>query len=190
MYDLRRSILACGLLFAFVGIFSGLAAAAGSTVSSSTASRKREAKAIAYWHHRIHSSRVETWHWERVMGVPRVHALPARRLASASTGRLRQLSALWHEREHRAWRHAHHPPRLADWLCIHHYEGAWNDSGGPYWGGLQMDISFQQEYGAWLLRTKGTADRWTPIEQIWVAVRAWRTRGFSPWPNTARACGV
>jgi hypothetical protein len=28
------------------------------------------------------------------------------------------------------------------------------------------------------------------MEQIWVAVRAWRTRGFSPWPNTARDCGL
>lgn len=190
MYDLRRSILACGLLFAFVGIFSGLAVAAGSTAADPTTPRKLAAKAVAYWSHRIHTSRVETWHWERVMGVPRIHELAPRKLESNSTGQLRRLSALWHAREHRAWRHAHHPPLLADWLCIHHYEGAWNDAGGPYWGGLQMDLSFQREYGAWLLRAKGTADRWTPIEQIWVAVRAWRTRGFSPWPNTARDCGV
>ena len=53
-----------------------------------------------------------------------------------------------------------------------------------------MDLSFQEEYGGWLLRTKGTADRWTPLEQIWVAVRAWRSRGFSPWPTTARECGL
>ena len=37
-----------------------------------------------------------------------------------------------------------------------------------------MDLSFQQTYGGWLLRHKGTADHWSPLEQIWVAVRASR----------------
>ena len=77
------------------------------------------------------------------------------------------------------------------WLCIHRYEGSWTDRGGPYYGGLQMDISFQQSYGWHLLRHKGTADHWTPLEQMWVAERAYRSgRGFYPWPNTARACGL
>ena len=35
-----------------------------------------------------------------------------------------------------------------------------------------MDLSFQQTYGGWLFRHKGTADHWSPLEQIWVAVRA------------------
>jgi hypothetical protein len=64
-------------------------------------------------------------------------------------------------------------------MCIHQYEGSWTDSGGPYWGGLQMDLGFQATYG-----------HWSPLEQIWVAVRAARSRGFSPWPNTARYCGM
>ena len=72
-----------------------------------------------------------------------------------------------------------------------HYEGAWSDSGSPYYGGLQMDISFQASYGGPLLATKGTAENWTPLEQMWVAERAYRSgRGFYPWPNTARACGL
>ncbi len=53
-----------------------------------------------------------------------------------------------------------------------------------------MDYSFQATYGAWLLRHKGTADHWSPLEQIWVAVRAWRARGFSPWSHTAQSCGM
>ena len=54
-----------------------------------------------------------------------------------------------------------------------------------------MDIGFQQRYGADLLREKGTADNWTPVEQMWVAERAYRAgRGFYPWPNTARYCGL
>ena len=53
-----------------------------------------------------------------------------------------------------------------------------------------MNLSFQATYGGWLLRHKGTANHWSRLEQIWVAVRASRVRGFSPWPNTAYFCGV
>lgn len=53
-----------------------------------------------------------------------------------------------------------------------------------------MDVGFQQTYGMDLYRAKGTADNWTPLEQMWVAERAHRTRGFYPWPNTARNCGL
>ena len=114
----------------------------------------------------------------------------SRALSSRSLEGLEQLARTWRHREHRAWWRANHPPDLGGWLCIHHYEGSWTDSGSPYWGGLQMDYSFQARYGGWLLRHKGTADHWSPLEQIWVAVRAWRARGFSPWPNTAQYCGM
>ena len=71
------------------------------------------------------------------------------------------------------------------------HEGAWNDPNAPYYGGLQMDLSFQRTYGPRLLRRKGTADHWTPVEQMWVAERAHRSgRGYYPWPNTARYCGL
>lgn len=82
------------------------------------------------------------------------------------------------------------PPHYNQWLCIHHYEGSWTDPGAPYWGGLQFDYDFMRTYGPHLLATKGTADNWTPLEQMWVAERAWRTRGFQPWPQTARLCGL
>jgi len=76
-------------------------------------------------------------------------------------------------------------------LCIHRHEGSWNDPNGPYYGGMQMDLKFQHTYGARLLRTKGTADHWTPHEQLHVAYRAFRSgRGWWPWPNTARYCGL
>jgi hypothetical protein len=113
----------------------------------------------------------------------------SRSLSRHSVEGLRQLARMWRRREHATWWRANHPPQLNGWLCIHRYEGSWTDSGEPYWGGLQMDLGFQETYGRWLLRHKGTADHWSPLEQIWVAVRAWRVRGFSPWPNTARYCG-
>ena len=91
----------------------------------------------------------------------------------------------------RTWARAQHPPHAQAWSCIHRFEGAWRDAGGPYFGGLQMDLTFQRRYGAYLLRKKGTADHWAPLEQMWVAERALRAgRGFYPWPNTARYCGL
>jgi hypothetical protein len=77
-------------------------------------------------------------------------------------------------------------------LCIHRYEGAWDaNTGNGYYGGLQMDAGFQSAYGADFLHRWGTADNWPVWAQLQTAVRAYRAgRGFGPWPNTARACGL
>lgn len=82
--------------------------------------------------------------------------------------------------------------RFDDWVCIHRHEGAWNDSGDPYWGGLQMDRGFMRAYGRDMIARHhgGLADTWTPAEQIIVAERAYHERGFAPWPNTRIPCGV
>ena len=82
--------------------------------------------------------------------------------------------------------------RFDAWVCIHRHEAAWNDTGDPYWGGLQMDRGFMRAYGRDMITRHhgGLADTWTPAEQIVVAERAYRTRGFAPWPQTARSCGV
>jgi hypothetical protein len=96
-----------------------------------------------------------------------------------------------HHHHHRHHRHPHRPPHFQQWLCIHRYEGSWvANTGNGYYGGLQMDYGFMRSYGARLLRFKGTADHWTPLEQMWVAEHAWRTRGFSPWPTSGRMCGL
>ncbi len=206
---MRRSILACGLLLAFAGLATAAAAAAGSsstdgipststtslpstttaTTTIAPADRRAETRAAARWRRHIRSFRARTRRWLTVMrGRPPAH--DSRALTSRSLEGLERLARSWRHREHRAWWRANHPPELHGWICIHQYEGSWADSGGPYWGGLQMDYSFQATYGSWLLRHKGTADHWSPLEQIWVAVRAWRVRGFSPWPSTARYCGM
>ena len=123
-----------------------------------------------------------TWHWERVMGRS-----PTRPQAPLSPA----LRVVYWRRLARATQAlAEHPPHLRDWLCIHRYEGSWRAVAPPYYGGLQMDLGFQRAYGAWLLRLKGTADHWTPLEQIWAAERALPTRSFTPWPNSARLCGL
>ena len=62
---------------------------------------------------------------------------------------------VWTQRAQRARRQAARPPRRAAWLCIQRFEGAWNDPNPPYYGGLQMDITFQRLYGGSLLRREG-----------------------------------
>jgi hypothetical protein len=206
--ELRRSILACGLLLAFAGLTTAAAAATASndtqasptpvaTTTSTTTAGTTEAapgpsrwelRTAAAWRRQIVRFRTDTRKWLTVIygRPPAISHTPATR----SLPQLHQLVRRWRQRAHRAWWQAKHPPYLQAWMCIHHYEGSWADSASPYWGGLQMDLSFQQTYGGWLLRHKGTADHWSPLEQIWVAVRASHSRGFSPWPNTARDCGV
>ncbi len=77
-------------------------------------------------------------------------------------------------------------------LCIHHYEGSWTaNTGNGYYGGLQMDFRFQSRYGGSYMSRWGTAEKWPPWAQLAAAVRAYRSgRGFAPWPNTARICGL
>jgi hypothetical protein len=138
----------------------------------------------------IHHYRHETWRWQSLMGVRRT---PATRTAEKDPSHKFKLWVrnLWKHRAIRAHRNAAHPPHRSGWLCIHHFEGAWTDPNPPYYGGLQMDLSFQRTYGRDLLRRKGTANHWTPLEQMWVAERAHRSgRGYYPWPNTARYCGL
>jgi len=137
----------------------------------------------------------ETWRWQRLMGKPRTRTTNSAARSPDRAYRAWVLD-LWRGRARTARRQAAHPPHLAAWLCIHRgernaAEGWATNTGNGYYGGLQMDQSFMRAYGRELLRRKGTADRWLPVEQMWVAERAYRSgRGFRPWPNTARACGL
>lgn len=138
----------------------------------------------------IRTIRAKTWTLQQVMGKSRKPAKYRGRI-EGSPERLVVLRDAWRRKFVRARWKVHHPPRRAAWLCIKRYEGAWTDPNAPYYGGLQMDVSFQRTYGARLLRIKGTANNWKPLEQIWVAEKAYRSgRGFHPWPNTARRCGL
>jgi hypothetical protein len=133
--------------------------------------------------------RKETWRWQSLMGLRRTRATRVRHVRSPQYRRW--VLSLWRTRAVKHRRKAHRPPHYRAWSCIHRYEGRWNDPNPPYYGGLQMDLTFQRLYGSDLLRRKGTADKWTPVEQMWVAERALRAgRGFYPWPNAARHCGL
>lgn len=144
---------------------------------------------------KIKRQRAETWRWQRLMGKPLTPSSNSF-LRSRKAEYRRWVLRLWTKRAAKARRIAQAPPRRAAWLCIyrherHPHQGWSTRTGNGYYGGLQMNISFQRTYGGWLLRRKGTADRWTAVEQMWVAERAFRSgRGFYPWPNTARYCGL
>jgi Transglycosylase-like domain len=143
----------------------------------------------------IQSHRANTWRWQKLMGTRLTPTEFSERRAT-TVRYLDWLEELWQRRAERARRKAARPPHLHAWRCIHRYEShpaqGWaTRTGNAYYGGLQMDLGFQRRYGAHLLRRKGTADRWTALEQMWVAERAYRAgRGFYPWPNSARACGL
>ena len=176
---------------AFVCAVIVVAASGAVTVDDADARRyDRTVTPSEYLQKRIEFWRKETWRWQRLMGKRLTPTnLSARRTQSLEYKRW--VVKLWKKRAGKAWLKAKNPPRKAAWLCIHRYEGAWNDPNPPYYGGLQMNWSFMRTYGRHLLRKKGTADNWTPLEQMWVAERAFRSgRGFYPWPNTARHCGL
>lgn len=94
---------------------------------------------------------------------------------------------------------------LAAWTCIHNGtpvaggepgtdgqgEGAWN-ADGYYHGGLQMDRAFEEAWGPDMLHKYGGQDAgaWSPRDQMVVAQRAYLHRGYEPWPQTSRACGL
>ena len=178
--------LAAGLALATgIGLTSPTTVSAGR--ARTTAARRLEAARVL---RAIDEKRRETWNWQRLMGRGRTpHTDSERRITSLAYRHW--VLALWTKRARRVRRLAFHPPHLRGWLCIQRHEADWSDPNPPYYGGLQMDISFQRAYGHDLLRRKGTADNWTPLEQMWVAERAHRAgRGFYPWPNTARYCGL
>ena len=179
----RVLVLACALSIA-------LAAATQTSPQAATSSAARLAQLDA-----IADYRSQTWRWQKLMSKPRTPTKYAERRIK-DTAYLRWLRNLWQDRAAKAKRLAQNPPHRRQWLCIHRYErhpeqGWATRTGNGYYGGLQMDISFQRTYGGELLRRKGTANRWTAAEQMWVAERAFRSgRGFYPWPNTARNCGL
>lgn len=159
----------------------------------------------------INFYRQATWRWQlEALRQPTRTSYTERRAHSVVY--LRWVLRLWYHRWLAAKQHATNPPHLGEWLCIHsgikggrwspkleylgggiivgQGEAPWHYDGGTYDNGLQMDSGFQSDYGARLLRSVGPGYKWSPWQQMWVAEKAYRTRGFYPWPNTARACGL
>lgn len=121
--------------------------------------------------------------WARTCDRARKRVLAHRWLLKVANGRL---SHMYPSR-----------PSIEPWLarafeCIHEHEGTWNaNTGNGYHGGLQMDAVFQYTYGPEYVRQWGGAENWPIWAQLDAASKAYHSgRGFGPWPNTARACGL
>jgi len=181
-------LLACACAFTALAGAATLHADPGPDQQPTTTTTEEPATPqidLALAHRIIERNRRETWRWERVMGRPLTRELPDPPADPA------QRIGAWKRLASRMRHRALNPPHRRAWLCIHHFEGAWHDPNAPYYGGLQMDVQFQRTYAPLLYRLKGTANNWTPLEQMWTAERARRSgRGFYPWPNTARFCGL
>ena len=180
--------LSVRVLLAACALCVGMAAFAQPHSASASSLRVAKIEQIA-------KLRAETWRWQALMRKPRTPTAFTERRAK-DEAYIDWVRALWQRRAVQAKRQAHRPPHRAEWLCIHRYErhpaqGWQTRTGNGYYGGLQMDLSFQRAYANELLRQKGTANNWTAVEQMWVAERAYVSgRGFHPWPNTARYCGL
>lgn len=148
-------------------------------------SHRKHARAKLVMVRRTDGFRQTVNHWRMVMGKP-----PVRELSDG--GNVEAGLVKWRRQSNEILDAVREMVDINAFSCIHHYEGAWNaNTGNGYYGGLQMDRKFQSLYGAYLVRTKGTANNWTPLEQMLVGQIAHDSgRGFYPWPNTARACGL
>jgi hypothetical protein len=183
---LKKKLRAVGALVVVCSL-GGLLLAPGGDARSRSAKTQVPVDSLV---RQIDHFRGVTWRWQRVMSRPLTRSAASYR-KDPSRRYKRWVRDLWRNRAVRTRRRALNPPYRSAWLCIHRYEASWHDGGAPYYGGLQMNISFQLHYARRLYRVKGTADHWTPLEQIWAAEKARRSGlGFTPWPNTARLCGV
>jgi hypothetical protein len=176
------------LLMSALALGAGAAHAAGPFSAQKELRRAAKQVAIDEWKRPVNPRlisryRAATRRWQALTGLARTRGV----VRPSTRGVLRY----WVRSAGRAYAAAIRPPHRSGWLCIHRYEGSWRDSGDPYWGGLQMDRGFMARYAPGYLLRRGYADSWTPLEQMWVAERAYRGgRGFYPWPSTARMCGL
>ena len=76
--------------------------------------------------------------------------------------------------------------------CVSSREGGLTSlsPGGTYAGKWQMDASFERAYGAYFVKRWGRAYNWPEWAQDVAAYRGYSARGWWPWPNTARTCGL
>ena len=131
--------------------------------------------------------RQRTWRLQDSAGVSRTRSSHAERHTSSILF-LTWINHLWQRRQKAAskLRRQLVVGHVALWLCIHSREGAWNDQGAPYYGGLQMTYGW-----AGLV---GDAGNLSPQHQMQAAETGYRRSGYSTawlegqWPNTSPPC--
>lgn len=80
-------------------------------------------------------------------------------------------------------------PTARDWACIRWFEsrGNYRISSGlePYGGAYQFSLSTWRSLGG-----RGLPSQAPPSEQDSLALKLWRERGWEPWPESSRLCGL
>lgn len=180
-----KPVAACAVAFMF------MVAAGSATAASLTTLKQRDRQQTATLHRNVGTVRFFASHGWLLKYGPEQERWVARR--ALKRARIWVRIVLRERAETRATiRALSHPPNdWAEFSCIHSYEGSTtSNTGNGYYGGLQMDISFQSHYGAEFLHRWGTANNWPVWAQVTAARRARDSgRGYGPWPNTARMCG-
>jgi hypothetical protein len=145
--------------------------------------------AVHRWRGRVRRFRLRAVAYAASLGV-RLHSGRAE-MHTTSVPFLRWMTVRWRARAHvYALVRAQRFPAL---MCIHRLEGSWVAySSAGYYGGFQMSATFMRHWGPDKLAKYGGRDArfWSPGDQLAVASRAVAHLGFSPWPNTASACGL
>jgi hypothetical protein len=165
----------------------GAAHSSKTTITKSAMVQVMALRAMVRYHRKV------TWRWQDLSLSNRMPTVYSE-TRTKSIAYLRWLYRLWAHRRLMAMKKATNPAHKKLWLCIHSKEAAWTDKDPPYWGGLQMSKWFMSTYAPKLLTRVGTADKWHPLQQIWVAERAYAREGYSrrwlfgQWPNTAPPC--
>ena len=92
----------------------------------------------------------------------------------------------------------YHSPNYKLWLSVNQNECSktWNcNTGNGYYGGLQMDVSFERTYNWTAYKLWGNANKWPKNSQMLAADRAYNgyhgagARGLTPWPSSRREFG-
>jgi hypothetical protein len=178
-----------------LALAAGTATAIASTVPSSQRSGDAAASAVRALRHEIRSTRHLALWTAYVAALPEPRHGHAERSATTVPALVPILLRWQHRLTYYRAALARRQPVLDGLRCIHQYEGPWNavsDSSPTYYGGLQMDRAFERAYGDDVLSAHAgaDADTWSAHDQLMVAMRAYRQAGYSPWPNTAAACGL
>ena len=157
------------------------------TVPVATTTTKQTA--VSLWRSRVRAHRLQAVAYAASLGVTLHPGMVE--MHTPGIPYLEWLAVRWRARAHgyQLIRARRFPPLM----CIHSLEGSWVAySPAGYYGGFQMSRSFMAHWGADKLAKYGGRDAryWTAHDQLAVASRAVAHLGYSPWPNTAPACGV
>lgn len=186
-------VVAAVLVLVLLTVFRGPSKVSAETSKTQAQSAEQQIQQIKRLRTRVASQRSLTWRWQSQSLTNRTPTVYQEKQATG-LAYLRYLTGVWAKRYLVARQLAMNPPHRWLWMCIHSKEGNWNDPNAPYYGGLQMGHWFMDTYAAQLRQSLGTANNWSPLQQMWVAEKAFQREDYSrswlfrQWPNTAPPC--